>query len=644
MNQNYCQQKNEGVVICKYDESFGYILTSDYSLVREIWESLSFWVPGYQFMPAYKRGFFDGKIKLMDLNTRRFPIGLAQQIYVFCRNRVIPCQIENAVLDCFTRGPAEEEIELFIDGISVYSRGERIYPREDQRAAIIRAITAKRCVNICPTSFGKSLAITFECLWYVAKGLRCLIVVPTKDLVDQFANDIADYATREDGSKEKWFPNIQRIYAGNTKELKEDTEICISTWQSLSKTEEGYMNQFDTIILDECFDGNSNVLTPFGYKKIKDIQVGDKVINYNEQLGTFKEDEVVEVHKNLTSSHSEKMYELTFDNKKTIKVTGNHKFLTQRGWIRADELTEEDDIVEFNSYAENIYNRSKLFYNSILQEYNQNLRIVSCNKNLIELNNGIILTDKKYIQKFRSRLRRKNKEWKEKVDEWILDENIAQDIKNHSCSFGGQRVWEIHRDKLYKYASQRQPWNKGMKGRYHQRPMTEEGRKNHSLCKIGEKNGMYGRKHTEECKKKSSEYIKSLIKDGLFTPNTNNRNTHFNVEYNGCKYRSSWELLFHYNNPSSEYEKLRIPYTLDNKEHIYIVDFIDNVNKCVIEIKPSTLLQDEKSQVKITALKEWCQIHDYKLCILCENEIKELRDKTDLSVFDEDVRRKLEKL
>lgn len=259
MNLKNCQQKND-VTICKYDESFGYILTSDYSLVREIWESLSFWVPGYQFMPAYKRGFFDGKIKLMDLNTRRFPIGLAQQIYVFCRNRGIPCQVENAVLDCFTRGPAEEEIERFIDGVSVHSRGEKIYPREDQRAAIIRAISSKRCVNICPTSFGKSLAITFECLWYVAKGLRCLIVVPTKDLVDQFANDIADYATKEDGSKEKWFPNIQRIYAGNTKELKEDTEICISTWQSLAKTEEGYMNQFDVIILDECHKGSAQVL------------------------------------------------------------------------------------------------------------------------------------------------------------------------------------------------------------------------------------------------------------------------------------------------------------------------------------------------------------------------------------------------
>jgi hypothetical protein len=44
-------------------------------------------------------------------------------------------------------------------------------------------------------------------------------------------------------------------------------------------------------------------------------------------------------------SNNEKMYELEFDNAATIKVTGNHKFLTTVGWVRADELTGTHDII-----------------------------------------------------------------------------------------------------------------------------------------------------------------------------------------------------------------------------------------------------------------------------------------------------------
>jgi hypothetical protein len=39
------------------------------------------------------------------------------------------------------------------------------------------------------------------------------------------------------------------------------------------------------------------------------------------------------------------MFELEFDNGNKIQVTGNHKFLTDQGWIRADELTHEHDII-----------------------------------------------------------------------------------------------------------------------------------------------------------------------------------------------------------------------------------------------------------------------------------------------------------
>ena len=354
------------VTICKINNSFGYILCDDTSIVKDIWENLSFWVPGFQFMPKYKSGQFDGKIKLMDLATRRFPLGLSHHIYEFCKNNKISCDIENAVIDSFyDRYVIREDILGFLENIKLFSKGEMITPREDQLEAVIRAITKKRVVNICPTSFGKSLSITLQCIWFTKKLYkRCLIVVPTKDLVEQFYNDIKDYATNDLNELEDWYPNVQMMYSGKDKELYDDTEICISTWQTLARLDEGFINQFDAVILDECFHEDSMVLTPNGYRKIKDIKVGDKVINYSEKYNDFKVDEVVEVHKNLTSSMSEKMYKLEFDNKKIIKVTGNHKFLTSSGWKRADELIEDDEII---SCISNQFNKCIKIYNRIIR-------------------------------------------------------------------------------------------------------------------------------------------------------------------------------------------------------------------------------------------------------------------------------------
>ena len=78
---------------------------------------------------------------------------------------------------------------------------------------------------------------------------------------------------------------------------------------------------------------------------------GDKIINFCEKTKQYKEDTVVKVHKNLTNSQSEKMFELTFDNNQTIMVTANHKFLTNKGWVRADELSNDIEIIDINTYS-----------------------------------------------------------------------------------------------------------------------------------------------------------------------------------------------------------------------------------------------------------------------------------------------------
>lgn len=632
------------VTIAKLNESYGFVITEDDDVIKKFYEHLSFFVPKYRFMPEYKNGHFDGRIKLFNKKDNSFPLGLVPHLYDFCCSQKIQCNIKKEVLDSFKENVFREDVQFFLEQLKFYSRKNRIYPRDDQYEATIRSIERKRCLNICPTSFGKSLSITMECLWYVNRGMKCMIVVPTKDLVDQFYNDIADYATNEEGTLESWYPKVQRIYSGLSKEVEEDTNICISTWQSIWKiyeTEPNFMNLFDVVILDECFHEDSKVLTPSGYVKIKDIKPGDKVINYSEEYKDFKVDEVVEVHKNLTSSFSEKMYELEFDNKKIIKVTGNHKFLTTSGWKRADELTEKDEIISC-SKANQYYSSKRCMkkYNKILEDNHQKTRIIFFSKNRIILNSGDILTGKKR----NSFIKRISKDsWKE-VDNWINDSEYEKYIIKQNLSKGGKRAWELHRDEMIKRFKEKTPWNKGLKGLKYNRIITPEQHERIRNSKLGKKNPMYGKKHSIENKIRWSNNMKQLILEGKFSPNTSNRYSHFKVCFNGISYRSSWELLFHYVNKEFEYEVLRIPYKFNDKEKIYIVDFIDFKNKIVVEVKPTNLFKREITKAKIKALSKWCKEHKYKLILCTEKHISDLVKTVDISIFDNDIQRKLRKM
>lgn len=186
--------------------------------------------------------------------------------------------------------------------------------------------------------------ITTAALSYsVEKYGRSIIIVPNKSLVSQTETDYRNVGLDVG------------VYFGERKEWGKKHTIC--TWQSLNNllkdTQSGeaeftitdFLEDVVCVMVDECFAGSSRVLTPTGYRPIKDIEPGDKVINYSENNKEFKIDTVIKQHKNLSKSNGEKMYKLEFDNGSVIEVTGNHKFLTDLGWIRADELTEKHEIL-----------------------------------------------------------------------------------------------------------------------------------------------------------------------------------------------------------------------------------------------------------------------------------------------------------
>lgn len=250
--------------IHKVNESYARMEYDDDKELSLLHNALSYYPDNYRFMPAFKNGMWDGQIHLMDASTGAFPLGLVRHVLKTAKELGIEYKIDSEVARCFVDmsfNPAH--FQTFLDTTRFFSGGVEIFPRDDQIEATRRALESRRCINLCPTSFGKSLAITMECLYLLQQGKKCIIVVPTKDLVEQFYNDIKDYATNEEGKLESWYPVVQMIYGGRDKDLKPETQICISTWQSLYsiwKGDKKYMNQFDCICLDECHRGSGRAI------------------------------------------------------------------------------------------------------------------------------------------------------------------------------------------------------------------------------------------------------------------------------------------------------------------------------------------------------------------------------------------------
>lgn len=230
------------ITIIKKDEVYAKV-TCEKHITKELSEYFTFFVPGYQFVPAYRNRIWDGKIRMFNLQTNQIYLGLLPYIESFCNER-------NYTFDYGDPRPDVEDdysvyyAKKFVDSLNIHARGEPIEIREHQLDAYIHAIQKRRALLVSPTASGKSLIIylIFRQL-HQYQNLKGLIIVPTTSLVEQLYSDFGDY---NDGE----MTNVHRIYQGKEKDT--DKPLTISTWQSLYKLPKEYFHQFDYIVGDEA--------------------------------------------------------------------------------------------------------------------------------------------------------------------------------------------------------------------------------------------------------------------------------------------------------------------------------------------------------------------------------------------------------
>ena len=222
---------------------------SDPHVFYELSDQFTFELPGAKFMPQYRNKYWDGKIRLFNVKNGEIYVGLLDKIQKFCEDHEYTYEfLDNK----FFGTPFEVNENISYEGVKDYMTSiSRYAPREYQVEGVYDALKHNRRLLISPTASGKSLMIYSIVRYYVEKQQNTLIVVPTTSLVEQMYKDFADYGW-DVGSF------CHKIYAG--KERETNSQVIITTWQSIYKLPRKYFERFSVVIGDEAHQFKSKSL------------------------------------------------------------------------------------------------------------------------------------------------------------------------------------------------------------------------------------------------------------------------------------------------------------------------------------------------------------------------------------------------
>ena len=219
-------------------------------LHKELSEHFQFEVPGAKYMPAVKRRYWDGKIRLYSPGTGEIYCGLYDYLTDYLEKKGYDYEV---LEDKYFGRPNEVEEYVTPEGTAAFIRALRLpfKARDYQLKGIYSAIKFRRKLLLSPTGSGKSLIIYALVRWHLLKKREILIIVPTVSLVEQLYKDFIEYGWN--------VRDVHKIMGGVEKYT--DQPVVISTWQSIYKEPKKFFERFDVIIGDEAHQYKAKSLT-----------------------------------------------------------------------------------------------------------------------------------------------------------------------------------------------------------------------------------------------------------------------------------------------------------------------------------------------------------------------------------------------
>tara|TARA_R110002020_G_scaffold178105_3_gene370951 strand:- start:2193 stop:3671 length:1479 start_codon:yes stop_codon:yes gene_type:complete len=301
------------------------IIECEKSIAKELSQYFTFYVPNYQYTPAYKKKVWDGQIRLFNLFSRTIYVGLLDYINKFAKDRKYTIEVDSDNLQSL------EKNKISLDDFNDYvtNLNLKLKPHPHQLTATYHSINKNRCLLLSPTGSGKSLIIYMLMRYYFNKILsdeKILIVVPTIGLVNQMISDFQQY-TNDNWSVDE---NIHAIFSGQDK--KTSKKIVVSTWQSLYNMPNEYFDKFSVVFGDECHLFKSKSL----------VALMTKIKNAHYRIGTTGTLDGTKTHKLVIEGLFGKVFNVT-STKKLID-----KNLLSDLKINCIKLTYNQDICNEN--------------------------------------------------------------------------------------------------------------------------------------------------------------------------------------------------------------------------------------------------------------------------------------------------------
>ena len=239
---------------------------------------------------------------------------------------IIPYGVYKSLVHAF---PELENAQNTLDFAPIrrvnYCKGIKLYPYQEN--AVKGLIDAKGGILQSKAGSGKTrMGIALIC----ALGVKTLWLTHTNELLNQSYNAAAEFIDKK---------LLGKITAGK---IQIADGITFATVQTLCKADLNALRyEWDMIVIDECFSCDTLISTIDGYKKIKDIDYGDMVLSYNHD--TCKAEYKPVIYKFCKGA--ENILTVTTEFGKMV-LTGNHPVYTQRGYIKAEELTNGDYVLQ----------------------------------------------------------------------------------------------------------------------------------------------------------------------------------------------------------------------------------------------------------------------------------------------------------
>lgn len=232
---------NKDLLISAVNESYIKI-ESDKNVALDLKDYFTFKVDGYQYTPAYKKGWWDGTIRLFNVKNRQIYRGLLSRIIEWADDRNLTYELSNELVSNHVGDP--KKLEEFANSVIP----EHLEKRDYQIEAFQSMVNSGRLTLLSPTSSGKSLLIYLIIKYF---NTKTLLVVDSISLLNQMEFDLKSYGF-DIGSdlhkvvdKQKDDPNKQ---------------VILTTWQSVYKLPEDWFNQFDMVVFDEVHKAKATCL------------------------------------------------------------------------------------------------------------------------------------------------------------------------------------------------------------------------------------------------------------------------------------------------------------------------------------------------------------------------------------------------